>query len=210
MEGQFGKQMCPCCPSGGPEMGRAVMLRELAKDEEVTLPGSQLCQNLWDPFLFTTLNLISSTIAPFISLSFSSFHVLLSLIVSGALVPGSLSLFLLAFFSWFLKKRFFFNLFLPIFKQPFFDFYLVSLRPPPFYLGLHFFHLNRSNSISPTPHSTVRIYYLSSQQCLRMCFPLFIDVGLLLSQLVIALWIESVTASGLRCQTCGFQLVMYI
>lgn len=107
MEGQFGKQMCPCCPSGGPEMGRAVMLRELAKDEEVTLPGSQLCQNLWDPFLFTTLNLISSTIAPFISLSFSSFHVLLSLIVSGALVPGSLSLFLLAFFSWFLKKFFF-------------------------------------------------------------------------------------------------------
>lgn len=90
MEGQFGKQMCPCCPSGVQETGRAVMSRELAKDEEVTLLGSQLCQGLRDLFLFTTLNLISSTIAPFISLSFSSFHVLVSLIVSGALVPGSL------------------------------------------------------------------------------------------------------------------------
>lgn len=88
-----GKQTHPCCPWGGPEMGIAVMLRELAKDEEVPLLGSQLCRHLWDLFLFTTLNLISSTIAAFISLSFSSFHVLLALIVSGALVPGSLSLF---------------------------------------------------------------------------------------------------------------------
>lgn len=108
----------------GPRDGRAVMLRELAKDEEVTLPGSQLCQGLWDLFFFTTLILISSTIAPFISLSFPSFHVLLSLIVSGALVPGSLSLFLslLAFSFWF-------YLFLPIFKQPFLDLYLSAFSP---------------------------------------------------------------------------------
>lgn len=68
----------------GPVMGEAVMLRKLAKDEEVTLLGSQLFQGLWDLFLFTTLNLISSTISPFISF-FSS-----CLIMSEVLVPGSL------------------------------------------------------------------------------------------------------------------------
>lgn len=126
----------------GPEMGRAVMSRELAKDEEVTLLGSQLCQGLRDLFLFTTLNLISSTIIPFISLSFSSFHVLLSLIVSGALVPGLLSLFppLLAFY-----------LSQPTFKQPFLDFYrslyFLSILLP-FISILNYFLLNRSNSIS--------------------------------------------------------------
>lgn len=93
MQGQFGKELSPCCPSRVLEMGRAVMSRELEKDEEVTLLGSQLCQGPRDLFLFTTLNLISPAIAPFISLSFSSFHVLLSLIVSGALVPGLLPLF---------------------------------------------------------------------------------------------------------------------
>lgn len=165
----------------GPEMGRAVMLRELAKDEEVTLLGSQLCQGLRDLFLFTTLNLISSTISPFISLSFSSFHVPLSLIVLGALVPGSLMLFspLLAFLSWLYLS-------LPVFKQPFLDFYprfYFFLHPPPFISALISFHLNCSNSISFLLTPTIlHIYYLSPQQCLRMCLPLFIDVGLLLSQ----------------------------
>jgi len=84
----------------GPEMGKAVMLRELVTDEEVTLLGPQLCQGLRDLFLFTTLNLIPFTIPPFISLSFSSFHVSLSFNVLGALGPGSLMFFhpLLAFF----------------------------------------------------------------------------------------------------------------
>lgn len=80
----------PALPLWGPKMGRAVMLRELAKDEEVTLFGSQLCQSLRDFFPFTTLSLISFTIAPFITLSFSSPQVPLSLIVLGTLVPGSL------------------------------------------------------------------------------------------------------------------------
>lgn len=146
-------------PLWGPEMGRAVMSRELAKDEEVTLLGSQLCQGLRDLFLFTTLNLISSTIAPFISLSFSSFHVLLSLIVSGALVPGSLSLFspLLAFFSWFYLSQ-------PIVKQSFLDFYPSFYFFPillPFISVLISFHLNRSNSVSflsPPPHRSYLLF----------------------------------------------------
>jgi len=131
MEGQFGNPMCPCCPSGVLEMRRAVMLRELAKDEEVTLLGSRLCQGLRDLSLFTTLHLISSTIAPFISLSFSSFHVLLPLIVSGG--PLFLARFcsfppLLAFPpSWVYLSQ-------PMFKQPFFDFHhpfsFLSVFPP--------------------------------------------------------------------------------
>lgn len=140
MEGQFGKQMCPCCPSGVQETGRAVMSRELAKDEEVTLLGSQLCQGLRDLFLFTTLNLISSTIAPFISLSFSSFHVLVSLIVSGALVPGSL--FTLPpppsrhFSLGFISPSLFF-------KKPFLDCFILLFSPhvPPLHLRLNFFSL---------------------------------------------------------------------
>lgn len=134
--GQFGKQMCPCCPSGVLEMGRAVMSRELAKDEEVTLLGSQLCQGLRDLFLFTTLNLISSTIVPFISLSFSSFHVLLSLIVSGALVPGSLSLLSPPLHHLLVLS-------LPAYFQAtflgFLPFFLFSLHPPPLYLSVNFF-----------------------------------------------------------------------
>lgn len=47
MEGRF----VPMLPLWGPETGRAVMSRELAKDEEVTLPGSRLCRGLRDPVL---------------------------------------------------------------------------------------------------------------------------------------------------------------
>lgn len=149
MEGQFGKQMCPCCPSGVLEMGRAVMSRELAKDEEVTLLGSQLCQGLRDLFLFTTLNLISSAIVPFISLSFSSFHVLLSLIVSGALVPGSFSLFSPSpqFFSplGFISPSLFSSNLSWIFYR---SFSFLSILLLPSISVLISFHLNRSNSIS--------------------------------------------------------------
>lgn len=118
----------------GPEMGRAVMSRELAKDEEVTLLGSQLCQGLRDLFLFTTLNLISSTIVPFISLSSSSFHVLMSLIVSGALVPGLLSLPPpLHFIS---PSLYFQATFLG-----FLSFSVFSLHPAQLYLSVNFFSL---------------------------------------------------------------------
>lgn len=65
----------------GPEDGRAVTLRELAKNEEVMLLGSQLCQSPQDLLPLTTL--ISATISPFISSSFSSSPVSLSLIVLG-------------------------------------------------------------------------------------------------------------------------------
>lgn len=130
-------------PLWGPEMVKAVMLRELAKDEEVTLAGSELSRGPWDLFLFTTLSLISSAIVPFISLSVSAFHVLLSLVVSGACVPGSLSLSPPASFS-----RCLFASNLPwTFNFPF------SPSPPSFYLPPHFFHFNRSDSISsPPPH----------------------------------------------------------
>lgn len=137
----------PALPLWGPKMGRAVMLRELAKDEEVTLFGSQLCQSLQDFFPFTTLSLISFTIAPFITLSFSSPQVPLSLIVLGILVPGSLMpppqhplpCMLLSVLS---SQAYFQTTFLTFLPR-----FLFSLHPPPLYIALISFHLNRSNSI---------------------------------------------------------------
>lgn len=137
----------PALPLWGPKTGRAVMLRELAKDEEVTLFGSQLCQSLQDFFPFTTLSLISFTISPFITLSFSSPQVPLSLIVLGILVPGSLMpppqhplpCMLLSVLS---PQAYFQTTFLTFLPR-----FLFSLHPPPLYIALISFHLNRSNSI---------------------------------------------------------------
>lgn len=47
-------------------------------------------------------------------------------------------------------------------------------------------HIPPPLPLRPPPHGTAPIYYLSPQQCRRMCFPLLMDVGLLLSQPVIA------------------------
>lgn len=131
------------------EMGRAVMSRELAKDEEVTLLGSQLCQGLWDLFFFTTLNLISSTISPF------HFPLLFFFSCSSVSyrVRGPCSR--LAFHS------------LPILMQPFWDFFFypsifsLSSSSSSSSRSKFSFHLNRHNSISfllTPPHCSYLLF----------------------------------------------------
>lgn len=63
--------MAVLCP-WGPELSEAVTLRELVKDEEETLLGSQLCRDLWDLFLFITLHLLLSFSPSFIASFFLS------------------------------------------------------------------------------------------------------------------------------------------
>lgn len=78
----------------------------------------------------------------------------------------------------------------------------------PFIYVLISFHENRSNSISfPLTPPAVHIYYLSPQQRLRMCFPLFIDVGLLLSQPVIALGLRVSQHRGRCVKLVGLRVV---